>query len=42
MIATVSGPNRDPDESVIDLVCRMDGFSLHAELIRARFAARDE
>lgn len=41
MISAISGPNRNADNSVVDLICRMDGFSLHEDLIRATVNARN-
>lgn len=40
MISAIAGPGRKADDSVVDLICKMDGFSLHSELIRATMAAR--
>ena len=41
MISAITGPSRVADDSVVDLICRMDGFSLHSDLIRATLSARN-
>ena len=38
LLNILAGPRKKPDRASIDLICNMDGFSMHEDLIRAKFS----
>jgi hypothetical protein len=39
LLSVLTGRGKTPDKAAIDIVCSMDGFSLHEDLIRAKYSA---